>query len=103
MTKMTLENFNDFMGEWLRPQEYEENQAWIIKDITSEDKQAVLVLEREGVTKKFGMNMTNVKAFMEFYAVPKEALGKKLYFKKIKTMRPSDKKEVDALRIENIV
>ncbi len=99
---MTLENFNGMTGDWLNTADVETGKAFILVDVTSEDNKAVLHLDTPEGVKKWSMNVTNTKKFIEFFSIPKEAIGKGVYFRKVTVTRPSDKQEVEALRIENI-
>ena len=62
-----------------------------------------LHLERSPDKFLFDLNKTNA-VFLKTAGIkhPKEIVGKKIYFEKVRAMNPQTKKEVDALRIHKV-
>lgn len=83
----------------------DEEQIFICKQVEydTENERPMLVLESQGATTKFSLNVTN-SVFVENSGLnaPKGLIGKKLKFVKVKAFSPSAKKEVDSLRISSI-
>lgn len=77
---------------------------FVITDVTSieeNDKNTlILMLERNGVTKKFGCNATNNYAVQSSCPNgPEQAIGKVVTFNKVQVQNPATKTTVDGLRI----
>lgn len=104
---MGLESWNDYIGKsWLKAEDVEsEDQAFAVVSVTlsEEDDRPVLSLERDEAKYQFSLNVTNSNKCKEFVSSPKALVGKKIYFKKVNVMSPSTKKEVESLRIYQIV
>jgi len=104
---MSLDNWNDYTGSsWLKPDDIDsEDKAYAVVNVdeSEEDNRPVLTLERDGQSCKFSLNVTNAIKCKEYVDSPKKLIGKKIYFNKSKAWSPNAKKEVDTLRIYNVV
>ena len=107
MEQKDLNSWNGFIGSnFLKAEDLDDlNKIFVCKNVEldTENERPLLVLESEGVTSKFSLNVTNSN-FIKNLGIksPKEMIGKKIKFKIVKAYSPTAKKEVDSLRIEKI-
>ena len=99
-------DFADFSGDYLKALDVQDDkQKFVIIDVIGEENEGrnslVLVLEYEGRTKKFTLNMTNKNTLQEACKTsdPKEAVGKIITFRIIEVNNPITKQMVKGLRI----
>jgi len=106
---MSLENWNEHTGSnWLKSENVmDENQALVCVNVEveqeEEKKSLVLTLELEKKQYKFRLNVTNSNKCAEFVNMPKDLIGKELYFKKALVRNPNTNQEVESLRVYNVV
>jgi len=104
----SLESWDAFSGNYLKADEVKsEKDAYVCTgvEVSGEgiEVQPVLTLERNELQKLFTLNKTNIK-FLKAAEVdsPRDLIGQKLYFKKVKVNNPKTGEEVDGLRITKI-
>ena len=94
-----------FGNEWLKAIEVKndtDEYAIVGVDSQKEDSKTtlVLLLQRGELEKKFGCNQTNKQAVqLECEKSPKDAIGRKITFFKVKTNKPGTTEIVDGLRL----
>ena len=107
MTQENLESWDGFLGSnFLKAEDVDDlNATFVCKNVEldAENSRPMIVLESEGVTSKFSLNVTNSN-FVKNAGIksPKELIGKKIKFNIVKAFSPSAKKEVDSLRIASV-
>jgi len=107
MEQSDLNSWDGFLGSnFLKAEDLNnEDQIFICKNVEfdTENERPMLVLECQGATSKFGLNVTNSN-FLKKAGVksPKELIGKKIQFRISQAFSPSAKKEVDTLRISKV-
>jgi len=98
-------DFND--SDFLSPERVRDNKhAFAVVDVEKETHEnhtkLILILETDKGTlkRKFSLNKTNGR-FLEAAGIksPKDAIGKVIYFEKIKVTNPTTKQIVDSLLI----
>lgn len=101
--------FDDYLSNYLKAEHVkDEEQPFVcigVNDVGSDDEprlQLELVTEDEREW-MFDLNKTNIKKLKEEKLThPKQVIGKRIYFMKVKVNNPQTKKEVDGLRIKRI-
>ena len=107
MTQKDLDSWEGFLGSnFLKAEDVKsENDTFVCKGIEfdSENERPMLVLEKEEITYKYSVNVSNAN-FLKDAGLknPKEAIGKKIWFKKVQAYSPTAKKQVDSLRISKV-
>ena len=107
MNQSNLDSWDGFLGSaFLKAEDVDnEDQIFVCKNVEldAENQRPLLVLENNGHTTKFSLNVTNA-TFVKNSEIktPKDLVGKKIQFKFVKAFSPSAKKEVDSLRIYKI-
>jgi hypothetical protein len=102
-----LNSWDGFLGSnFLKAEDVNDlNQIFVCKNVEldTENNRPLLVLESEGVTSKFSLNVTNAN-FIKNVGIknPKELIGKKIKFRIVQAYSPTSKKEVDSLRIVTV-
>lgn len=106
MENKSLDSWNGFIGtEYLKANDLKDNQVFVCVDVQmdNENDRPVLILESDGDTKHFSLNVTNSNFLRENNVnTPREVIGKRISFRKTKAYSPKEKKEVDTLRINKI-
>ncbi len=103
-----LDSWDAFSGNYLKADEVNsEEDAYVCTkvEVSGEgvDIVPVLTLERNELPKLFTLNKTNIKFLKEKeMTIPKELVGHKLYFRKVKVNNPTTGEEVDGLRISKV-
>lgn len=104
----TDESWDGLLSNFLKAEDLKEQEGSLVcigVDVGEDnDGKSYMHLDVEvnGKTKIWTLNKTNRLKLKEKLARPKDALGKKLGWKKVTTTNPSTKKEVEALRITSI-
>ena len=101
MSETTADSWDGLLKNYLKADNLkEQTETFGCVGVLIEKSDMDLQLEREGDKFVFGMNTTN-KVFLKNngIAAPKEVIGKKITFEKVKAFNPTLKKEVDSLRI----
>lgn len=102
-----LDSWDGFCGSnWLSVDDVKsETDAFIcIKvELDAENQRPMIVLEKESISYKLSLNVTNAN-FVKDAGVkaPKDLLEKKFFFRKTMAFSPSAKKDVPTLRISKI-
>jgi len=101
-----LESWDEFIsGDFLKASDVDsEKDAFACVSVETIDRdgklQIRLNLQRNERDYAFDLNKTNAKKLKELEVkAPKEAIGKKIYFKKVLVRNPKTNVEVDGLRI----
>ncbi len=101
----SLDSWDAFSGNYLKADEVKsEKDAYVCVavEVSGEgvDLQPVLTLERNELKKLFTVNKTNIK-FLKSEEIdsPRDLIGHKIYFKKVRVNNPKTGDEVDGLRI----
>lgn len=107
MTGKEMESWDGFTGaNFLKADDLkDESQEFVGVDLEydAENERPIVVLESNGNTSKFSLNVTNANFCKNNGCrFPKDLVGKKIKFKRVKAFSPSAKKEVDSLRIASI-
>ena len=105
MTDTSVESWDGLLKNYLKADNLKENtESFGCVGVNVENGEMELQLERENEKFVFSLNVTN-KVFLKNNGItaPKEIIGKKLTFEKVKAFNPTLKKEVDSLRIIRIV
>jgi len=103
----SLDNWDGFLGSnWLSVDDVKsEADAFVcVKvELDAENNRPMLILEREQVSYKLSLNVTNAN-FVKDAGVksPKDLVGKKFFFRKTMAFSPSAKKDVQTLRIAKV-
>ena len=106
--EQTLNSWDGFLGSnFLGTDDVKtENDIFVcIKvELDTENQRPMLVLEKEGVTYKMSLNVTNAKFLFEECNIksPSDLVGKKISFRKTMAFSPNAKKDVPTLRISKI-
>lgn len=106
MSETTAESWDGLLKNYLKADNLEgakEDFGCINVNVDGEEMELGLE-RREGKEKfVFSLNVTN-KVFLKNNGItaPKEVIGKKLTFEKVKAFNPTLKKEVDSLRITKV-
>ena len=105
----SLDNWNDFAGNYFKAALVKEWPALALvleaKSRYTEDEKAQLVLEIEYTKKRFlyEPNVTNTKILRQACPEsPKQLMGKKLSFQKVRARNPKTNEMVDSLEIVKI-
>ncbi len=104
----TLESWDAFTGNYLKAEDVtSEEDAYICTKVEiggeGVDITPVLTLEKNEVGKLFTLNKTNIKFVREQdILTPKDLVGYKFYFRKVKVNNPKTGEEVDGLRVSKI-
>lgn len=101
MTETSSESWDGLLKNYLKADNLKENtESFGCVGVNVEGSDMDLELERGSERFVFSLNVTN-KVFLKQngIAAPKEVIGKKLTFEKVKAYNPTAKKEVDSLRI----
>jgi len=107
MENSNLTSWDGFLGSsFLKAEDLKNvDQIFICKNVEFdlENARPLIVLESEGATSKFSLNVTNSN-FVKNSGInsPKELIGKKIQFRISQAFSPNAKKEVDTLRISKI-
>ena len=102
-----LDSWDGFLGSnFLKAEDVDDlNTIFVCKNVEldAENDRPLLVLESEGVTSKFSLNVTNAN-FVRNSGIkaPKELIGKKIKFNIVQAYSPTAKKQVDSLRIVSV-
>jgi len=103
-----LDNWDGFLGSnWLGVDDVKsETDAFVcIKiELDTENNRPMLVFEREEVSYKKSLNVTDAKFLHDDAKIksPKELVGKNFFFRKTVAYSPSAKKDVPTLRIAKV-
>lgn len=103
-----LNSWDGFLGnQFLSTDEVRDSEhEFAVTDVEmdTENNRPILLLESGDIKTKFSLNVTNSHFVKnEGYGSPKQLIGKKIKFNKVKAFSPSKKKEVDSLRIRKII
>lgn len=105
----TLDNWDAFMGHWLKADLVSEDKIEVfvmkvrIEPVGEEDHQVVLTVNYNSKKWDFSLNKTNMKYLKEEAKImPKDMADKKLTLVKDKVYNPSLKKRVDSLFIDKV-
>ncbi len=105
----SLENWDNFLGNWLKPDVVTSTPAKVVvmktrSDIGFEDKkQVVLTVNYNSKKFDFSLNNTNMKFLKEeAKLMPNQLINKTLILVKDKVYNPSIKKRVDSLFIDKV-
>ena len=108
-TQPNMENWDDFLGKWIKPDMVKTWPALFIPISVSghidEEDNAHIIYTGEFLDKKkqWEPNKTNIEILRSFnLSSPKALIGKKVYFKKVMNFNPQLKKKVPSLEIEKI-
>lgn len=99
------QNWKAFGGKYLKAEDVaNDTDKYVITKVESEDEDGretvIFTLERNGISKLFGCNVTNEQAVKEANPdAPDQAIGKVVTFFKVKVTNPTTKQLVDGLRI----
>ena len=103
----SLDSWDDFAGEWLKAEFMSLPAETVCIDVegVNEDDTNKLILTIEYKKKKwkFQVNKTNQNFIKSKNLTPKQLVGKKVIFDKIKARNPSTNAMVDSLIIDGIV
>ena len=102
-----LDSWDGFLGSnWLGVDDVKsETDAFVcIKvELDTENNRPMLVLERNEISHKMSLNVTNANFVKDAnIGSPKDLVGKKFFFRKTMAFSPSAKKDVPTLRIDTI-
>ena len=101
MTETSAESWDGLLKNYLKANNLKENvESFACIGVSVESEGLNLELERGEEKFVFGMNVTNM-VFLKNNGItaPKEVIGKKITFEKVKAYNPTLKQEVDSLRI----
>jgi len=107
MKRNTLDNWDGFLGSnWLSVDDVksESDEFVCIKvELDTENNRPMLVLEKDKVSYKLSLNVTNAN-FVHDAGIksPEQLVGSKIYFRKTMAFSPSAKKDVQTLRITKV-
>ena len=102
------DNWDDFSGKWLKIELVKKFPALFIpvsvKSKFDDEENAHLIYtgEFDGKIKDWEPNKTNVEIIKNSKLLPKELIGKKVWFKQVMNFNPNLKKKVPALEIDKI-
>ncbi len=100
------DSWEPFSGEYLKAVDVKsENEKYVIKALDDTEnngrRQLTLILEHEGNTKKFGLNMSNQQTLqLSGAGCPKDLIGQVISFTKVQANNPATKQMVESLRIK---
>lgn len=104
-----LDSWDKFQGtNWLKASEIKEKQKFIvfnvIEEIVQEKHKVQLEIESNKIKYLFELNKTNIGILQELgVKSPKEMMGYFIEFKIVKVQNPETKREVDGIRIKDIM
>ena len=104
----SLESWDAFSGNYLKAEDVKsEEDAYVCTNVEVNGEGIeivpVLTLEKNEIGKLFTLNKTNIKFIREQKILtPKDLIGYKLYFRKVKVNNPKTGEEVDGLRVSKI-
>ena len=108
-TQPNIENWDDFLGKWLKPEMVKTWPALFIpisvKGTFDDEENAHIVYtgEFDNKKKQWEPNKTNIEILRTLgLASPRALIGKKVYFKKVMNFNPQIKKKVPSLEIEKV-
>ena len=104
MTETSAESWDGLLKNYLKADNLKERtESFGCVGVNVESGEMELQLERENEKFVFSLNVTN-KVFLKNNGIsaPKEVIGKKLTFEKVKSFNPTLKPEVDSLRITKV-
>ncbi len=104
MTETSAESWDGLLKNYLKAENLSgQSETFGCVGVNVDKVEMELELERGEEKFVFGMNVTN-KVFLKNnkIAAPKEVIGKKITFEKVKAYNPTLKKEVDSLRIVKV-
>ena len=104
MSETSTESWDGLLTNYLKADNVkDETVPYICIGVKVKDKDMDLELEQNGKRLLFSLNVTN-KVFLKENGIskPKEVIGKKIFFRKVKATNPQTKKEVDSLRIDKL-
>jgi len=104
MSETNTSSWDGLLKNFLKAEHLTESEETFgCSDVTVEDKDMDLILEKAEKKYIFTLNVTN-KVFLKDNGVesPKDVIGKKITLKKVKAMNPTTRKEVDSLRISKV-
>lgn len=102
-----LDSWDGFLGSnWLSVDDIKSETdpfVCIKVELDTENDRPMVVLEKDGVSSKLSLNVTNAN-FVNEQGInsPKELIGKKMFFRKSLAFSPKAKKDVPTLRISKI-
>jgi hypothetical protein len=102
-----LDSWDGFLGSnWLSVDDVKSDADIFIcikVELDAENTRPMLVLEKDQVSHKMSLNVTNANFVKDAGIVaPKDLIGKKIFFRKSIAFSPSAKKDVPTLRIAKI-
>ena len=102
----TLDSWEGFLGSnFLNADDVKtESDIFVVINVELDDENKVMAtMERNEISYKYSLNVTNSN-FLKDAGVksPKDLIGKKITFSKVRVMSPKTKKEVDSLRIKSV-
>jgi len=105
--KNTNDNWDDFSGAFLKASDVTFPFVIAVRAIElyndKEDKpKADLVFDYLGRQRKIGLNKTNINFCKSNKIMPKQLIGKKITFEKVKNRNPKTEQYVDAFLINKI-
>lgn len=105
--KPSIENWDDFAGDWLKADFIKTFPAQVVVigvETAFDDNKARLmaIVEYNGREFKFDLNKTNQAEVRKVCNSPKALVGKKLILEKVKQRNPSTNSLVDSLLISKI-
>jgi hypothetical protein len=102
-------SWDGLVTEYLKPSDFSEPSGFVIcsdVEVNEKDNKPYMKLSvtlNNGSEKIWDLNKTNRSKLQELgLKAPKEAIGKKIWYKVVLATNPTTKKEVDALRIAKI-
>lgn len=108
MEEKILSNWDAFTGASLKAEDVKSSKdEYVIVQLSHDEQDGrhklILTLERNGIQKMFYLNSTNTKVLKDVADSPKELIGKKVNFVKIKVNNPQTGKIQDSLVIDKVV
>lgn len=100
----SADSWDGLLSNYLKAENLEaQEEILVCIGLNVKEKDMDLQIERLGKKYLFGMNITN-KVFLKTNGIdaPKDVIGKKLTFTKVKATNPNTHKEVDSLRITKV-
>jgi len=108
-TQPNMENWDDFLGKWLKAEMVKTWPALFIPisvrgSIDDDDNAHIIYTgEFQGKKKDWEPNKSNIEIMRQAgITSPKALVGKKVYFKKVMNFNPQIKKKVPSLEIEKL-
>ena len=102
-----MDSWDGFLGSnWLSVENVKSEDDLFIcikAELDMENNRPMLVLEKDKISYKMSLNVTNAN-FVKDAGVksPKDLVGKKFYFRKTMAFSPNAKKDVPTLRIAKV-